>query len=203
MATGSSAVAFSRHDWLIAGGLALAVGCSVGGGQGDIAGSVVAPDCDVDVPDYDLAPSFFSGEVTGDQLDLRIQRGSDIEGYADGLIVQVRDVNEVFRNRIGIPIPVEPDEHALLQVVFYLNQTCPSGFPDFFTTQPVIMEGQSGSITFDSVYAPDIEAGSTLIAGALNDVRFAAAEDPERTHGALSGTFSFFYQRGSPAQRFP
>ncbi len=185
------------------GAVALAAGCSVGGGQGELSGYVVAPDCDVDEPSYQLVPSFFSGEVTAEQLNIRVQRGSDIEGYADGLMIQVRDVNEVFRNRIGIPIPVMPEERALVQAVFYLNQTCPSGFPDFFDTQPVIMEGQSGTITFDAVYAPDIEAGATLIAAELDDVRFADAEHPERTNGALSGTFSFFYQRGSPAQRFP
>ncbi|MCB9591597.1 MAG: hypothetical protein H6719_02590 [Sandaracinaceae bacterium] len=192
-----------RYEWAVPSALFLALGCSVGGGQGSISGSVVAPDCEVDEPAYELTPSFFSGEVTEAQMNIRVQRGSDIEGYADGVMIQIRDVNEVFRNRIGIPIPVDPDERSLVQVIFYLNQTCPSGFPDFFVTQPLILEGQSGSIVFDAVYAPDIEAGSTLIAGELRDVQFATPDDPERTHATLSGTFSFFYQRGSPAQRFP
>ncbi len=181
----------------------VAGGCSVGQGQGELSGYVVAPDCDIDEPAYDLSPSFFSAEVTARQLNIRVQRGSDIEGYSDGVMIQVRDVNEVFRNRIGIPIPVDPEDSSLLQAVFYLNQTCPSGFPDFFDTQPVIMEAQSGSIVFDAIYAPDIEAGAVLIEGELQDVRFAATDAPEVTNGSLSGHFSFFYQRGSPAQRFP
>lgn len=196
-------VASWRHELWLACGLALAAGCSVGGGQGEISGSVVAAECEIDDPSYELVPSFFSGEVTADQLNVRIQRGSDIEGYADGLMIQIRDVNEVFENRIGIPIPVDPTDGALLRVVFYMNETCPSGFPDYFVTQPVIMEAQSGSITFDAVYAPDIEAGATLIAGHLNDLRFVNPEQPDGMNATLGGTFSFFYQRGSPAQRFP
>jgi len=164
---------------------------------------VVAPECEIDEPMYELAPSFFSGEVTADQLNIRIQRGSEIEGYSDGLMIQVRDVNEVFRNRIGLPIEIDAHETSLVQAVFYLNQSCPSGFPDFFVTQPVIMEAQSGAIVFHAIYAPDIEPGAVLIEGELIDVRFAATDAPEETNGSLSGTFSFFYQRGSPAQRFP
>ena len=205
-------MAFCRHEGGASGasrgaGLTLAllwlVGCSVGQGQGDLVGHVIAPECDVDEPAYELSPSFFSGEVTARQLNIRIQRGSDIEGYSDGVMIQVRDVNEIFLNRIGIPIPVEPDETSLVQAVFYLNQTCPSGFPDFFVTQPVIMEARSGSIVFDAIYAPDIDPGAVLIEGELRDVRFAASDAPELTNGSLSGRFSFFYQRGSPAQRFP
>lgn len=184
-------------------GALFAFGCSVGEGQGQLGGEVFAPECEVDEPDYELSPSFFSGEVTGGQLNIRIQRGSEIEGYSDGILLQVADVNEVFRNRIGIPIPIDPDERSLLQAVLYLNHTCPSGFPDFFVTQPVIMEAMSGEVVFDAIYAPDIEAGATLIAGHLRDVRFASSDEPDTTFGQIDGSFSFFYQRGSPAQRFP
>ncbi|MBX3270005.1 MAG: hypothetical protein KF729_07070 [Sandaracinaceae bacterium] len=190
-----------RREHVIASALAFGLGCSVGGGEGSLGGAVSAPDCDVDVADYQLTPSFFSGEVTGAQLDLRIQRGSAIESDADGLMVQILDVNEVFQSRIGIPIPISPSERALLRAVLYLNETCKAGFPDFFDQRPLIMEAQSGAIVFSAVYAPDLDAGATLIAGELVDVRFSDHEQPDRS-AALSGTFSFFYQRGSPAQRF-
>ena len=181
----------------------LAAGCSVGEGQGEVFGSVSAPYCMIDEPGYQLEPSFYSGEVTEHQLDLRIQRGSDIEGYSDGIIIHLRDVNEVFRNRIGIPIPVSPADSDLLQAVAYFNQTCPSGFPDFFVTQPLIMEANGGEIIFDAVYAPDIDPGATRIAAELRDVTFTTPDDPDRASATLNGRFDFFYQRGSPAQRFP
>jgi len=194
-----------RHDgtrlaWWIAVVLA---GCSVGEGQGELFGSISAPYCMVDEPEYQLQPSFYSGEITAGQLDLRVQRGSDIEGYSDGIIIHLRDVNEVFRNRIGIPIPVSAEDSDLLQAVVYLNQTCPSGFPDFFVTQPLILEGSGGEIVFDAIYAPDIDPGATRIAAELRDVTFTTPDDPDRAMATLSGRFDFFYQRGSPAQRFP
>lgn len=181
----------------------LVVGCSVGEGQGEITANVQAPACDLDEAAYELQPSFFSGEITDAQLNIRIQRGSEIEGYADGLIIHVGDTSDVFRSRLGVPIEVDPDNFGFLQTVIYFNQTCPSGFPDFFTTQPVIMEGQSGSVTFSAIYAPDIEPGATLIEGVLRDVEYEDATSPTDTHATVNGTFSFFYQRGAPAQRFP
>lgn len=181
----------------------LVAGCSVGEGQGAITVNVQAPECDLDEAAYELEPSFFSGEITGVQLNIRIQRGSRIEGYADGLVIHVSDVSEVFSSRIGIPIEVESSTMAFLQTVIYFNETCPSGFPDFFTNQPVMMEGQSGAVIFSAIYAPNIEAGATLIEGRLVDVVYEDAADPVGTHATVNGTFSFFYQRGAPAQRFP
>jgi len=182
---------------------ALAAGCSVGSGQGAITLDVAAPACDLDEPAFELAPSFFSAEVTGDQLNLRIQRGSDIEGFAYGIVVQVLDVNEIFDNRIGIPIEIRPESASLVRAVLYLNETCPSGFPDYRTVQPVVMEAQRGQIVFDAIYAPDIDPGATRIEGQVSGVRFESAGDREETHADADGWFSFFYQRGAPAQRFP
>lgn len=204
MGIGSSVVASSRHRaWRAALFGALALGCSVGQGSGAIGGPVLAPDCEVEQPDYQLHPSFFTGEVTGEQLNLRIQRGSTIEGYADGMIIHVRDVNEVRRQRIGLPIPVDATADSLVQVVLYLNETCKTGFPDEFNILPLTMEAVSGTITFDSIYAPDLDAGATGIEAELADLRFEDAERPDERNATMNGWFSFFYQRGSPAQRFP
>lgn len=178
-------------------------GCSVGEGTGEIGGPVMATDCNVDVPDYQLSPSFFAAQVTGDQLSLRVQRGSDFESYADGLMIAVRDVNEVKQSRIGLPIRIVDDYRALVQVIFYLNESCDSGFPSEYRRQPVILAAQSGTITFRSIYAPGVDTAGTAIEADLADVVFVDPDHPAERNATLNGSFSFFYQRGSPAQRFP
>lgn len=192
----------SPHRTCLSLALALVAGCSVGEGTGSATGPVVAPDCEIDEPDYALQPTFFSGEVTGEQMNIRVQRGSDIEGFSDGMMIHVRDVNEVFNARLGLPITIEDDYRALVQVVLYLNETCKTGFPDEFRSQPLSLAARGGTITFRAIYAPDIEPGATLTEATFEDVEFYDRDSPERS-ATLTGDFSFFYQRGSPAQRFP
>lgn len=180
------------------------LGCSVGEGQGQIGGHVVAADfCMLDQSDYELVPSFFGAQVTEDHLDMRVQRGSAFEQFSDGLSIHVRDVNEVRRQRIGLPIPIDGDWLSIVQMVFYLNETCEAGFPNEHRRRPVVLEGVGGTVTFRAIYAPDIDPGATGIEARLDEVFFVDAEDPEGRHATLSGSFSFFYQRGAPAQRFP
>lgn len=202
-------VASSSHErWhvraAVLAALALAAGCSVGEGTGEIGGHVVALDfCDLDEPEYELVPSFFSGEVTETALDMRIQRGSALEQFADGLFIHVRDTSEIRRQRIGLPIPLDGDPSSLVQIVFYLNETCESGFPSDHRRRPVVLEASAGTITFDAIYAPEIDTGATGIEAELTDVQFVDPATPEERHATLDGWFSFFYQRGAPAQRFP
>ncbi|MFK7990944.1 MAG: hypothetical protein AB8I08_33295 [Sandaracinaceae bacterium] len=189
---------------LLLGTLMLATSCSTGRGTGEISGSLQGLDCgELDVPDYALEPSFFSGEVTANQLNIRIQRGSDFESFADGLSIQVRDVNDVRQNRIGLPIEIGDGPDALVEVVAYFNESCAAGFPSQYRMRPLIMEASAGTIVFESVYAPDIDAGSTGIRATLTDVVFVDRDVPELRSAQLSGDFAFFYQRGGPAQRFP
>lgn len=213
MGTVSSVAAFWREmvtsakSMLLVGGalvLLASTGCSTGRGTGEISGSVQGLDCaELDVPDYALQPSFFSGEVTSNQLNIRIQRGSDFESFADGLSIQVRDVNDVRQNRIGLPIAVGDGPDALVEVVAYFNESCAAGFPSQYRTRPLIMEASSGTIRFDAVYAPDIDAGATGIEATLTDLVFVDRDEPDLRSAQLSGNFAFFYQRGGPAQRFP
>ncbi len=184
--------------------LALALGCSIGEGNGEIGGPVVAGDfCGLEEPDYQLYPSFFTAQVTGTALDIRVQRGSALEAYADGLFIHVRDTNEVRRQRIGLPIPLDGEHTSLVQMSFYLNETCEAGFPSEHRRRAVVLEAVGGTITFDAIYAPDIDAGATGIEATLTDVELIDAETPAERHATLSGWLSFFYQRGAPAQRFP
>jgi hypothetical protein len=184
--------------------LGVASACSVGDGQGEIGGHAVAGDfCALDDPSYQLHPSFFTAEVTENQLNLRVQRGSALEQWADGLMIHVRDVNEIKRQRLGLPIPLQGQWTDPVQIVFYLNETCEAGFPNEHRRRAVLMQAVGGSIRFDAVYAPDIDPGATGIEAELLDVQFVDTSTPDLRRATLNGWFSFFYQRGAPAQRFP
>lgn len=159
--------------------------------------------CELDDPDYELVPTFFSGELVEDVLSIRVQRGSELEQFADGLMIVVRDVNEIRRQRIGLPIPIDGDWRSLVHMTLYLNDTCEAGFPNEFRRRAVLMKAVAGTVTFDAIYAPDIDAGATGIEAELDQVVFIDTATPEERHATLSGRFSFFYQRGAPAQRFP
>lgn len=201
---------------LPAGAIALlACACSVGTGTGQLSGSVLDPVCHLDIPAYSLDPSFFSADVvedTGDaedeerrRLTIRIQRGSHREGDSDGLLIFVADANEVARaiEASGpASFPVGAGSAAPVQMTVYLNQSCPSGFPDDFRQIPAVFEAYGGTITFDAIYAPDVVADATEITATLEGVTFL---DPVRSDRVvtLSGDFSFQFQRGRPAQYFP
>lgn len=201
MGNGSSAVDYWVHRAIFLGASLLCVACSVGEGQGEISGSARSVACDLDQPAYELAPSFFTGEVTADFLNIRIQRGSDLESRADGLMIFVSDVNDIFDNRIGLPIAIGREPDAPVRTVFFLNETCPVGIPNDPRTQPTLFDAESGEIVFNAIYAPDRAAGATLIEAELTGLTLSGASPDDSA--SLDGWFSFFVQRGSPAQRFP
>lgn len=184
--------------------LVLGTGCAVGDGQGAIGGHAVASDfCQLDDADYQLDPSFFTAELTERILNLRIQRGSASEQYADGIMIQVLDVDDVKRQRIGLPIPIERGWTSPVQLILYLNESCEAGFPREYRRRSVLLEAARGQIRFDAIYAPAIDPAATGIEAELIDVEFVDVAAPEERRATLSGWFSFFYQRGAPAQRFP
>jgi hypothetical protein len=150
-------VVFSRHEAVLLLALGLA-GCSVGGGEGEINGSAVATDfCGLDNADYQLVPSFFSAELVEGSMSLRVQRGSELEQFADGLMILVRDVNDIKQARIGLPVRLDGDWLSPVQMTFYLNDSCPAGFPSDHRRRAVMMEAVGGTITFNEIYAPDLE----------------------------------------------
>lgn len=184
--------------------------CSVGQGSGAMTGSVADPYCEVDVPSYSLNPTFFSADVVEEhdtpeprhRLTLRIQRGSYREGDSDGFVVFIRDANEIARSALGVPLPLDTSDDAPLRMTLYMNETCDSGFPREYWRVPLVLPAVQGSITFDAIYAPDLAPDATEITGHFAGVLFQSEERPERT-AMMDGTFSFFYQRGRPAQPFP
>ncbi len=199
-----------RHAALTLLGI-LAAACSVGQGRGQMTGSVVDTTCDVDIPAYSLEPTFFAADVVEERnadeprsrLTLRIQRGSYREGDSDGVLVFVRDANELHRSALGVPIPLDGSVDAPVQMTLYLNETCESGFPREFWQVPLVLAAQQGTITFDRIYAPDVDPQNTEITGRFEGVLFASDERPGERFAVMDGSFSFFFQRGRPAQPFP
>ncbi|GAB4213727.1 MAG: hypothetical protein OHK0013_37830 [Sandaracinaceae bacterium] len=194
---------------------ALVIGaCSVGTGRGEARGSLRLVECGVDVPEYDLAPTFFGADFVNDPgvpgavspiVVLRVQRGSYRESDSDGLLITINDVNELARAHLGEPIDLAPvvGGRRLVDVTFYANETCEAGYPDEFWRVAGVLPAVSGTITFDAVYAPDVDREQTEFRGTFSNVRFESRERPETRNATLSGSFEFTYQRGTPAQRFP
>lgn len=192
----------------------LLAACSVGVGEGFVSGSVRVDECRLDQPAFDLMPNFFVAEFVSDpelidrtatlrHLNMRIQRGSWREVDSDGLFVSVADVNELERSLIGVPIAITDEATAMVHLTLYLGQTCRSGFPDNHWTRSVILPAVSGTITFDAIYAPGLGDPDGEISATFDDVYFTDAAEPDTRQATLSGAFSFVYQRGRPAQRFP
>lgn len=200
---------------LASAGLVALAACSVGVGEGVITGSLLVRDCGVEVPEYSLRPTFFGadyvtnpGAMAGARspiVTIRVQRGSFREDFSDGLRVSVYDVNSIVRDRLGEPIPLLPLEEGIthpVDVTFFAQQSCDSGYPDEFWRTPAILHAVSGTITFHALHAPDIAGSNTEIRVELADVEFTGA-NAEMRRARLSGFFAFFYQRGAPAQAFP
>lgn len=192
---------------------ALTAACSVGQGSGSLTGSVHDVVCMVEEPTYSLDPTFFSADVIEDRnapggmprrrLTMRIQRGSYREGDSDGLLVLVQDANEIQRSALGVPIPITGGDDEPVQLTLYLNETCESGFPIYFWTLPLVLEAQAGTITFDAIYAPDVDPDQLEIRARLEGVVFQDPEHPADRVATIDGSFQFLYQRGRPAQPFP
>jgi hypothetical protein len=189
----------------LAGSLSMA-SCSVGHGEGEVDGVVAIEGCRREGP-YQLRPTVFLAESVEEVLKIRVQRGSDIEVYSDGLTVLVEDATLVRRAYLGQPIAVgeqllpdggEARDVPRVDVTLFLNESCPAER----TRTPVTLSAVSGTIRFDAIYAPKVDKDDVRIAAEMVDVRF---EDPrvDDRFAVLNGRFDFLYVRGSPAQRFP
>ncbi len=185
--------------------------CSVGQGSGSVTGEVSFPECRLATTTYDLRPDFFAADFVDDPatvsghlrqiLDIRVQRGSYGEWSSDGVSFLVRNVDDIA-GMLGTPLPVGQGEPV--SMTLYLGASCESGVPRTrYFALPAILDATSGTITFTAIYAPDIDPGSLHIEASFEDVRFEDPQRPTERFAQLSGSFSFFYQRGRPAQHFP
>ena len=185
----------------------VSLGCSAGVGEGEVTGVVFAPGCGLNGEAFDLQPNFFAADPTLDFLDIRLQRGSGFEDVSDGVDISVRSASEVTAN-LGVAIALEdplvlprtpPADRPLVAMSVYLNRTCPIDRRAI----PVAYEAVSGDITFTAIYAPELPSTGLEISGSFSDVRFEDPSDPNNRNATLSGHFTFIFNRGRPAQRFP
>ena len=180
-------------------GLALfAAACSVGHGEGELNGTVYIAGCRREGK-FELQPDAFFAQTAEELLTIRVQRGGNGEVYSDGLAVMIEDSSRLKREELGTEIDLSTRHDPRIEVTVYFNDTCPPGRDK----TPVVLAAVSGSLRFDSVYAPKVNKDSVRISAQLSDVRFEDAKDPEARWAELSGSFDFLYVRGSPAQHFP
>jgi hypothetical protein len=176
---------------------AASTACSVGHGEGEISGTVQVAGCR-EQGRYDLSPSAFFAQTTEQLLRIRVQRGGDLEVKSDGLAILVEDASLVKKKYLGRALSLAPGTEPRIDVSVYLNESCSPGRDQ----TPVVLGAVSGTVRFEEIYAPQVDAGDVEISATIENVRF---EDPRNADrwAELSGDFQFLYVRGSPAQRFP
>jgi hypothetical protein len=211
------------------GAFALALlGCSTGEGKGSVTSSrLFVRDCWNG--EFDLRPDFFASNPYSDETQvIRVQRGDNLQEVSDGLMILVNDTRAIREGMLGTPIPVglaagvappgvplelDPDP-ALVNLALYLHDSC--------HIQSATLHSIDGEIRFDALFSGVINEanGSDRLTEAEFTARFADPRDltpGEHTAecdadidadtdcpiSVVTGSFSFYFQRGQPAQPFP
>jgi hypothetical protein len=216
-----------KRSSLAVAGIALALGsaCSVGEGEGSVTSErLFVEDCWDGA--FELNPSFFGANPFRDTMQIRVQRGGEIEDVSDGLMILLSDTALVRENLgqdllVGLPRGVTPPglpegtlyNGANVHLSLYLNETC--------HLQNSTIHSIDGTIRFDSLFSGDPNEDNSD--RRLTEAEFSAVfvdpreaivtsgpgvspleiEYPEERLSRVSGSFRFFFHRGSPAQPFP
>ncbi len=208
---------------LLSAPLVLHASCvSIGEGIGAaVSEELIAKDCWNGA--FNLRPDFFAADPFRNSMHIRIQRGSDLLEFSDGVVILVDDI-EAIRGQLDTPIPVtlprgvappgvpvgtfcgESLCDSPVHVVLYLLDSC--------HTQNVVLYATEGTVTFQEIFSGDPnEKDATekltngqfdVMVGDPRDIVLTGEEAgtiPNQSH--LAGNFRFFFQRGQPAQRFP
>jgi len=160
------------------------------------------PQCELADSPYSLGPTFWGGEnVVDEQLEVRMQRSGALESASDGLRFLILDPEMIKRGLLGSPIRLEELDplQPLVRMSLYLNETCPVVFDRI----PVNYESVSGTITFDSIYAPEVDDQDSRISLHFEGVRLEADMRSEDHYAIIDGEMDFLFNRGRPAQRYP
>lgn len=179
-------------------GAALALclgGCSVGVGTGEVTGTVTAPQCGLEGA-YSLNPDFFSASPFEEQLSIRLQKGGDFGLESDGISILVLDAT-LESSRLGTPIEVSEAPESPVTMSLYLNESCPPDRDEL----PVYLQATEGTITFDQIYAPEVDEDQRQTSGRFTGVVFSDGRGERMA--SLDGEFRFLFERGRPGQPFP
>ncbi len=172
------------------------VGCSVGVGEGEITGTITDPECGLEAAPVDVAPNFFVADDDREGVVIRVQRGGDFIVFSDGLSIAVADATREVA-RLGTPVAVGPE--ADVRLTFHYNHTCPFDRDRLAT----VLTAVDGAITFESLWAPEVDRSQLESAASFEDIRFVDLAHPDERFAVLSGSFRFLFNRGRPAQRYP
>ncbi len=209
--------------------LATAMGCSLGEGEGELkSDKLAAHDCWDRA--YDMKPDFFAAVPYRNTLQVRMQRGADVQEISDGLAILVDDVEKVRNNFLnrelkvsmppgvvppGSPGGVDPPEKdevtgetiPSVHMALYLQYSCHN--------QNTILYAVDGAITFTSLFSgdPHERTGKDRLTDADFRVRVGDPRDadlgarpediPEDRLSEIYGYLRFYFERGQPGQPFP
>ena len=189
--------------------IAAAVGCK-DDGTGTIEGVFTVSDCGLDNREVNLSADYFTASYFENTLTIRLQHTTQNYIFADGLLLEIRDVDaaaaalgepivitlvpsladfkesgptETSGNESGFPTtPYNSKAGATL----YLNDTCPDSTVSF-------ADGE-GTITFSHIYKP---GGAERIAGTFSlefiDPRTWSSSEDYGATARISGEFDFDY----------
>lgn len=190
----------------------------VGEGEGTVTSShLIVKDCWAGP--FDLRPDFFAAPPYRDTIQIRIQRGSDLQEVSDGLAILVNDVPTIRDSQLGMDLrvglpPLLVNEIApgaqqgtppLVSMGLYLQFSCHN--------QNSVLYAVDGTIRFEQLFSgdPNESVGEEKVTKAHLDVVLADPNDaepgtldfPPGTTSPLTGDFEFLFQRGQPGQPFP
>jgi len=131
--------------------------CGAQDGTGKTKGTLDIKDCWTG--DFDLAPDYFAAMPYRNAIQIRLQRGSDFETFADGLVILVNDTSKIrpgpgFAGRYnqdlpvslppgvvppGTPIKATPDP-APVHMNVYLQRTCRTLQVSLYAVDGVLLE---------------------------------------------------------------
>ena len=196
---------------------ALGLACSTGEGEGEVKSDRLFIDDCWNGP-FDLEPSFFGAEPAADSLIIRVQRGDNYEEVSDGLLVLIKDLDQIRETslggslRVGLPpgvsppgVPVVYDPNPpKVSLALYLNATCHS--------QNGTIYAVDGNVSFESLFSgdPNEDDAEDRLTDASFDATFTDPRDigPDGSYdgaraSVVRGWFRSYFQRGQPAQPFP
>lgn len=201
----------------------LTTGCSLGQGEGKVYSErLLATDCWERA--YDMQPDFFAAIPYRSTLQIRVQRGTDLQEISDGLAILIDDVDKIRDGQLGQALPVslpvgvqppgspppEPDpgaSAALAHMALYLQQSCHN--------QNTVLYAVRGEITFNALFSGDpnesdaaekyTDASFDVWVGDPREVQIGDPPDaiPEELQSRITGYFRFYFERGQPGQPFP
>ncbi|HRI68112.1 MAG TPA: hypothetical protein PK156_27940 [Polyangium sp.] len=202
--------------------LPICTGCSLGEGEGDVKSDLLsAKDCWTG--SYDLQPDFFAAVPSQDSVNIRVQRGTDIQEVSDGLAVLIEDLGKVHEGWIDKPMVVTlspgilppgatfpsppPEGQPPVHVALYMQKSCHN--------QNTVLYAIGGSVTFHSLFSGDLnednaaekftDAEFSVWMGDPRDAPVGKAADqiPAENQSQVTGFFRFYFERGQPGQPFP